>query len=77
MIKYIVALSMVMASIPCKAQDKTPLRSMDIKEALDSIIVIQRKDNKHYPYFFADSSHPEVERVLTEASSTRKNKCYF
>ena len=66
MIKYIVALSMVMASIPCKAQDKTPLRSMDIKEA--RLINIQRKDNKHYPLFFADSSHPEVERVLTEAS---------
>ena len=76
MIKYIVALSMVMASIPCKAQDKTPLRSMDIKEALDSQLY-KEKITSTIPYFFADSSHPEVERVLTEASSTRKINVTF
>ena len=49
MIKYIVAPS-VMASIPCKAQDKTPLRSMDIKEALDSQLY-KEKITSTIPYF--------------------------
>lgn len=71
MIRKIFLLLLLMSSFNLVAEEKSSLKYMDIKEAIGSEMYKKTITSK-LAYFFGDEKHPELERTLTEASSSRK-----
>ena len=72
MIRSIFLLVCLITTFNLQAEEKkTNLKFMDIKEAISSDLYKKAITSK-IPYYFGDEKHPEIDKTLTEASSTRK-----
>ncbi len=71
MIRSIFLLACLISAFNLQAEEKkSSLKFMDIKEAISSDLYKKSITSK-LPYYFGEEKHPEVDRTLTEASSTR------